>query len=60
MNTRTLKLAANGLGQFFVHIYCADYSVCAEGPFASYEEAAAAMKAIEDGSYWAGCFSSED
>jgi len=52
MNQRTLKLAANGLGEFFVHIYCADYSVCSEGPFASGEEAVAAMRAIEDGSYW--------
>lgn len=50
--TRTLKIARNGLGQFFVHIYCVDGSVCNEGPF-TYEEASQALEAIETGKYWA-------
>lgn len=60
MTTRTLKLAANGLGEFFVHIYCVDGSVCSEGPFATGEEASKALQDIEDGSYWLGCFNPED
>ena len=59
MNERTLKLAANGLGEFFVHIYCADYSVCAEGPFASGEAAVVALQAIENGTYWVADFDDE-
>jgi hypothetical protein len=54
--TRTLKLAANKLGQFFVHIYCADGTVCAEGPFQAGEEAVGVMRDIESGSYWAASY----
>lgn len=36
---RTTKIAMNGLGEFFVHIYCADGSVSEDGPFRSIGEA---------------------
>lgn len=52
MTERTLKLAANALGDFYIHIYCADGSVCAEGPFESGEAAISAMKEMEAGTYW--------
>lgn len=53
MNTqRTIKLGYNSLGQYFIHIYCADGSACSEGPFKSGEEAMAAMEVFESGSRW--------
>jgi hypothetical protein len=44
---RVIKMAHNGLSQFFVHVYCADGSFCEYGPFATGEEAAAQIYAIE-------------
>lgn len=50
----TRKIAANGLGQFFVHTYYYDGSVGEDGPFATGEEAAGeiARQEREDTEGW--------
>lgn len=49
---RKLNIAYNGLGQFFVHIHCADGTHCEEGPFKSGEEATTALESIQNNTYW--------
>lgn len=46
-NERRFQLATNGLREFFLHVYCADGSICEYGPFASGEDALAQQYAIE-------------
>ena len=46
---RKTTIGANGLGQFFVMIYCADGSCCQDGPYADYDSAQRAEDVLLSG-----------
>ena len=49
---RKIKMAYNALGQFFVHVYCADGSFCHYGPFSTGMEAAQCIHDIENPTFF--------
>lgn len=57
---RVTKIAQNGNGEFFVHVYCADGSVCGYGPFSCYNEAKQIKTDIDTGEYWKDSYNIED
>ena len=45
--TRQIRMMANGRGEYFTVVHCADGSVCEYGPFKTGEEAAQCQHDIE-------------
>lgn len=49
--TRQIRMMANGLGQYFVVVHCADGSICEYGPFSRGEDASQCIYDSENPTY---------